>query len=152
MAVLAWSTDIKPTIIHNCFRHCKIRLEVTDAIPIDENELLDQAFVEELESQICQFRYSNPVDIRNLLNYPAEDEVAYVTDVYDVVNDQLSNASDDGGNADDDSQEHPSISLTEAHKMLQTLQLLWMQQEVDSQDFLPSLQHMKDIISKINVN
>lgn len=118
MAVPAWSTDIKPTTIHNCFRHCKIWSEATDAISIDENELLDQAVVEELESQICQFRYPNPMDIRNPLNYPAEDEVAYFPDVDDVVNDQLSNAADDGGNADDDSHEHPSLSSTEAQKML----------------------------------
>ncbi|OAE32351.1 hypothetical protein AXG93_3017s1210 [Marchantia polymorpha subsp. ruderalis] len=104
LAVPAWSTNIKPTTIHNCFRHGKIRSEPTDVIPIDKNELMDQAIVEELESQIFQFRYPNPMDIWNLLNYSAEDEVAYVQDVDDVVNDQLSNAADDGSNANDDSQ------------------------------------------------
>ncbi|OAE34529.1 hypothetical protein AXG93_1247s1000 [Marchantia polymorpha subsp. ruderalis] len=81
-----------------------------------------------------------------------QDEAAYVPDINDVVNDQLNNAADDGNNADYDSQEHPSISPTEAQKMLQTLQLLWMQQEVDSQDFPLSLQRMKDTISKMSVN
>ncbi|OAE19032.1 hypothetical protein AXG93_2839s1280 [Marchantia polymorpha subsp. ruderalis] len=63
---------------------------------------------------IQMFRYPNPTDIRNLLNYSAEDKVAYVPDVDDVINDQLSNVADDGGNADDHSQEYPSINPTEA--------------------------------------
>jgi hypothetical protein len=91
---------------------------------------MDHAVIEELELQICQFRYSNPMDIRNLLDYPDEQEVAFVPDIDDVVQAQLDLMS--GGNEtrevddEDDSHEHPEINPVNAHLMLQTLETFWL--------------------------
>ena len=117
---------------------------------------MDHAVIAELESQICQFHYSNPMDIRNLLDYPDEQEVAFVPDVDDVVQAQLGGMS--SGNEiveaddEDDNHEHPEINPVDAHLMLQTLKTFWPQQDEDSQEFIRSLQQMKNKINKIHVN
>ncbi len=49
---------------------------------------MDIEVIEDLESQIRQFHYHNPMDIRNLLNYPKEQVTAYTLDVDDVIEDQ----------------------------------------------------------------
>ena len=54
-------------------------------MPVEEEQLMDYVVIEYLELQICQFRYSNSLDIRNMLDCPDEHEVAFVPDVDDVV-------------------------------------------------------------------
>jgi hypothetical protein len=150
MAVPAWATEVKPKTIYNCFRHCNIRSELAGTMPVHQDECMDNCVVEEVVSQIRQFRYPNPMNIRTLLDNPAEQEVAFVPDIDDVLENQLTTGETD--DADDDSQEHPRIFPAEAHKMLQSLETFWMQQEADSQEFIRSLHRMKDKVSEIRVN
>ncbi|KAI9920157.1 hypothetical protein PsorP6_015799 [Peronosclerospora sorghi] len=85
MVVSAWQSDFKPSTIERCYLHCKIR---TPAQPIEEirpDELLDEQVVLDLESQICQFQYRNPMDIRNRLNYLDEDVTSYTPDLDDII-------------------------------------------------------------------
>ena len=96
------------------------------------------------------------MDIRNLFDYPDEQEVAFVSDVDDVVQAQLDGMS--SGNEiveaddEDDSHEHPEINPVDTHFMLQILKTFWLQQDEDSQEFIRSLQQMKNKINKIRVN
>jgi hypothetical protein len=76
--VAAWSMDVKPETIRNCFRHCRIHTTDADVTPVPEELLIDPEVIKDLKEQVQELRYRNPMDIRNLINYPAEHEVAYV--------------------------------------------------------------------------
>ena len=155
LVVSAWSTEVKAETIHNCFRHCKIRSEPTGVMLVEEEQLMDHVVIKEFDSQICQFRYANPMDIRNLLDYPIEQEVAFVPNVEDVVQAQLdgmSGGNDDEADDEDDRHEHPKINPVDVHLMLQTLETFWLHQDEDSQELICSLQQMNNKINKIRVN
>ena len=95
------------------------------------------------------------MDIHNLLNYPAEQVVAYIPNIYDVVDhrEKSSNiATEEADEGDDDSQKHSKIIPANAQKILQTLETFWMQQDEDSQEFVCTLQRMRDKIYKSRVN
>jgi hypothetical protein len=89
MAIRAWTYEVKPETIFNCFRHCKIRSTQEPVVDASEECPLDPKVIEDFELQIRQFHYHNPMDIRNLLNYPEEQVTAYTPDVDDVIEDQL---------------------------------------------------------------
>jgi hypothetical protein len=72
MPVRAWTYEVKSETIFNYFRHCKIRSTKEPVVDASEECPLDPIVIEDLESQIWQFHYHNPMDIRNLLNYPEE--------------------------------------------------------------------------------
>jgi hypothetical protein len=57
-----------------------------------------------------------------------------------------------GESPEDDSHEHPEINPVDAHLMLQTLETFWLQQDEVSQEFIRSLQQMKNKIYEIRVN
>jgi hypothetical protein len=88
MVVRAWTYEVKSETIFNCFRHCKIRSTKESVIGASEECPLDPKAIEDLESQIRQFHYHNLMDIKNLLNYPEEQVIAYTPNV-DVIEDQL---------------------------------------------------------------
>lgn len=148
MAVASWSDDVTATTIANCFRHCKIRSEPANTPEIQECQLIDQGVVEELQSQIRRFHYPCPMDIRNLLNYPAEQRVSYVPDIDDVIQNYEGHKDDE---EEDDSFELPQISPAEAQKMLQSLDVFWLQQEEDTQKFMIWLQQMKDRVCALQI-
>jgi len=78
IAVAAWSMDVKPETIRNCFCHCQIRTTDPDVTPVPEEPLIDPKVIKDLEEQVQELRYRNPMDIRNLIDYPGEHEVIYV--------------------------------------------------------------------------
>jgi hypothetical protein len=73
-AIAAWKQDVQSTTIKNCFQHCQLRSDATTTQEIEPPAEL----VAELEEQIRQFHYRNPMEIRNRLNYPDEETVASV--------------------------------------------------------------------------
>ena len=87
MAVMAWTSNVKPETIRNCFCHCKIRTENTAAQDISDEELIDNEVRQDLQSQVQQLGYQNPMTIRSLLNYPGEEVVAFVPTVDDLIKD-----------------------------------------------------------------
>jgi hypothetical protein len=93
MAIRAWTYEVKPKTIFNCFCHCKIRSTEEPIVDANEECPLDLEVIEDFKSQIRQFHYHNPMDIRNLLNYPEEQVTAYTPDVDDVIKDQLQDLS-----------------------------------------------------------
>jgi len=93
MVVRAWTYEVKLETIFNYFHHRKIRSIEEPIIDANEECPLDPEVIEDLESQIRQFHYHNPMDIKNLLNYPKEQVTAYTPDVDDVIKDQLQERS-----------------------------------------------------------
>ncbi len=89
MAIRAWTYEVKPKTIFNCFRHCKIRSTEEPIVDVSEESPLDPEVIKDLKLQIQQFHYHNPMDIKNLLNYPEEQVTTYTPDVDDVIEDQL---------------------------------------------------------------
>jgi hypothetical protein len=122
MVVQTWTYEVKPETIFNCFRQCKIRSTKELVVDASEECPLDPEIIEDLESQIWQFHYHNPMDIRNLLNYPEEQVAVYTPDVDDVIEDQLQEQSDlqveVNDDEADDSQELPVVSVTEVYRMV----------------------------------
>ena len=68
MVVVAWTFDVKPKTIANCFLHCKIRTVQRET----EGDIEDNGVMSELEQQIQNFHYKNHMDVNHLLNYPTE--------------------------------------------------------------------------------
>ncbi len=89
MVVWAWTYEVKPETIFNCSRHYKIRSTKEPVIDASEDCRLDPEVIKDLESQVRQFHYHNPMDIKNLLNYPKEQVTTYTPDVDNVIEDQL---------------------------------------------------------------
>jgi hypothetical protein len=147
IAVAAWSMDVKPETICNCFRHCRIRTTDADVTPVPEEPLIDPEVIKDLEEQVQELRYRNPMDIRNLIDYPAEREVAYVPTEEEIVQDLSTNLVPEDEVEADDSQESIPVKATEALQCASLLQQFWMQQDIVDHEMLAAIQIIKDKIS-----
>jgi len=112
--------------------------------------------VPELEEQIRQFHYRNPMEIHNLLNYPDEETVVSVPtddDIIEAIIEQFqpSPLPADNDN-DDDSQELPVVTSREASEMLSKLQLFWTQQKDSYPAFVDSIVKMNDRVRHLHQN
>jgi len=96
-----------------------------------EDNLVDHKVITDLQSQIQRFRYRNPMDIRNLLNYPEEQIASYTLDLDSIIEDHLEEA----GLAlvmheeEDDSKEVLAMSAADASEILDKLVIFFMQQQ-----------------------
>lgn len=50
--------------------------------------------MDEIGSQIKEFQYPNPMDIRNLIDYPTKQEVGYISTEEDIIGDLLKTSDD----------------------------------------------------------
>jgi hypothetical protein len=114
IAVAVWSMDVKPETIRNCFRHCRIRTTDADVTPVPEESLIDPEVIKDLEEQVEELWYRNPMDIRNLINYPVECKVAYVLTQEEIVQDLSTNHVPEDEVEADNSQESIPVKATEA--------------------------------------
>lgn len=154
MVVPAWRSDVKPSTIERCYLHCNIRTHGQPVDNISADDLVDEQVILDLQSQICQFKYRNPMDVRNLLNYPDEDVTSYTPDLDDIIENHLQEESTSSGqdiDEDDDSQEVPVVTAVEAYKMVESLERFWMQQSDSNISFIASLQKMKDSVSMLRI-
>ncbi len=151
-AVAVWKQDVQSTTINNCFQHCQFRLDATTTQEIEPPAEL----VAELEEQIRQFYYRNPMEIRNLLNYLDKEIVASVPTNDDIIKaiieqfepSPLPADNDDG----DDSQELPVVTSGEASEMLSKLHLFWTQQKDNYPAFVDSIVKMNDRVCHLHQN
>ncbi len=148
IVVAAWSMDVKPEIIRNCFCHCQIRTTDADVTSVLEEPLIDPKVIKDLEEQVQELRYRNPMDIRNLIDYPGEHEVIYVLTQEEIVQDLSTNPVPDNEVEADDSQESIPVKATEALQCASLLQQFWMQQDIVNHEMLAGIQTVKD---KINI-
>ncbi|KAH8936173.1 hypothetical protein BDL97_17G070500 [Sphagnum fallax] len=125
--------DVKLETIHNCFRHCRIRTTDVDVTPVPEEPLIDPEVIKDLEEQVQELRYRNQMDIRNLIDYPAEREVAYVSTQEEIVQNLSTNlVLEDEVEADNSQESIPQF---------------WMQQDIVDHEMLAAIQTVKDKIS-----
>lgn len=61
-------------------------------------------------------------------------------------------ASAGADEADDENLEQPKVMLVDAYRMLEMMEIFWLQLDEDSQDFICMLSYMKNKVSKICVN
>jgi len=145
---------VKSKKIFNYFRHCKIRSTEEPVVDASEECPLDLEVIEDLKSQIRQFHYHNPMDIRNLLNYLEEQVIANTPNVDDVIKDQLQERSglqvEVNNDEADDSHELLIVSVVETYRMVEMLERFWMQQDNLGIPFVAASQKsMKDSVSMI---
>ncbi len=147
IAVVAWSMDVKPKTICNCFHHCWIRIADADVTSVLEEPLINPKVIKDLEEQVQELRYWNPMDIRNLIDYPAERKVAYVPIQEEIVQDLSTNPVPEDEVEADDNQESIPVKATEALQCASLLQQFWMQQDIVDHEMLAGIQTVKDKIS-----
>jgi hypothetical protein len=153
LAVPAWVEDVSPATIANCFCHCKIR--TSDIIHTQQGEVgPPTALIQELQHQVAQLPYGNPMDICNLLNYPEENNYMVASNDEDITNhiiEELRPQQDEDAASDnDDSVEPPKINTRQAQEYLEGLTLFWMQQKESCHEFSESLKEQKEVV-KINM-
>jgi hypothetical protein len=122
IAVAAWSMDVKPETIRNCFRHCRICTTNADVTPIPEEPLINPEVIKDLEEQVQELRYQNLMDIRNLIDYPTERKVAYVPTQEEIVQDLSTNPVPEDEVEADNSQESIPVKATKALQCASLLQ------------------------------
>ncbi len=126
LTVPAWVEDVSPATIANCFRHCKIR--TNDIVHTQQGEVgPPTALIQELQHQVAQLPYGNPMDIRNLLNYQEENNYMVASNDEDITNyiiEELRPQKDENATSDNDnSVEPPKISTCQAQEYLEGLTL-----------------------------
>jgi len=148
LAVLAWVEDVSPATIANCFRHCKIW--TNDIIHTQQREVgLPTALIQELQHQVAQLPYVNPMDILNLLNYMV---VSNDEDITNRIIEELRPQQDEDAASDnDDNVESPKINTCQAQEYLEGVTLFWMQQKESYHEFSESLKEQKEAMKKISM-
>jgi hypothetical protein len=70
--------------------------------------------IKDLEEQVQELQYRNPMDIHNLIDYLAEREIAYVLTQEEIVQDLSTNHVPEDEVEADDSQESIPVKATKA--------------------------------------
>ncbi|KAI0999363.1 hypothetical protein K3495_g8832 [Podosphaera aphanis] len=149
-AAAAWQVAVKQQTIANCYLHCKNKASEFEVAEEGDDEIGDQELLRELEDQVRRLHYENPMDIRNLLNYPASQAVAYTLTEEEIVQ-ELREPADLADDDDDDSMELPKITAKEAIKMMEKLELFWLQQSNNQEGNLALLLKLKDAAANIHI-
>jgi hypothetical protein len=95
------------------------------------------------------------MDIRNLFNYPEENNYMVASNDEDITNriiKELRPQQDEDTSSDNDnSVEPPKINTRQAQEYLKGLTLFWMQQKESYHEFSESLKEQKETMKKINM-
>ncbi|XP_065874733.1 CENP-B homolog protein 2-like [Euphorbia lathyris] len=148
-AVAAWSIDVKPQTIANCFKHCKIKTFDADEEQVDkEIEEENKRVMGNLGAQIKELHYYNVMDINEFFDHPSEQQVTYTLSDEEIVA-AIRQSEQEDNSMDDDSVEIEKISSQEAFNMLEKLEAFWIQQESVHASELLSTRKLKDVIANI---
>jgi hypothetical protein len=95
------------------------------------------------------------MDIRNLLNYPQENNYMVASNDEDITNhiiEELRPQQDEDAASDnDDGVEPPKISTRQVQEYLEGLTLFWMHQKESYHEFSESLKEQKEAMKKISM-
>lgn len=155
MLVEAWEKDVKHSIIANCFHYCKIK-STTLQVDVTEDMLEDTDVMVKLKKQVHQLSYSSPMDINDLLNYPREDEVAYVPTELEIVEAIGSHSEESEGQKaassedfEDDSEELPKIKPNEVINMLSQCEGFFLQQNDTQEENIKKIRELIFVVQGI---
>ncbi|TYJ49448.1 hypothetical protein E1A91_A01G134100v1 [Gossypium mustelinum] len=123
-----WNIDVKPTIIANCFRHCKIRFE--EDMPL-EQEIGDVEGIHKL---------------KETLNYPSETESLIESSMDEEIIQGVMDVSADDEQDLDDSSVLPHVSPKKAFLAVDTLKNYLIQHDKNIPDLIYALLKFKDEI------
>lgn len=141
LAVSAWR-NVKQESIANCFRHCKLR----SANPTGSNGLNDVNSgedIRELENLIEGMHYRQKMNVKELLDYPGENNECYgVQSVEEIVADTVQNPVDD--EVDDDSVALEPVTRKEALQAATTIHNFLLQYENTVPQLLSAIGRLKD--------
>lgn len=127
LVVEAWKEDVKPETVANCFRHYKICSLTQDESNVPEMEP-ESTLINEIGFHIMEFRYPSSMYNRNFIDYPAKQEVGYIS-MEEYIIEDLVWTNDDNFALEytpeeaDDSIEKPMIKPKERVQAAQTLTL-----------------------------
>ncbi|KAK5813182.1 hypothetical protein PVK06_028630 [Gossypium arboreum] len=138
-----WNIDVKPTIIANCFRHCKIRFE--EDMPL-EQEIGDVEGIHKLKEVISYLHYRNAMDVEQTLNYPSETESLIESSMDEEIIQGVMDVSADDEQDLDDSSILPHVSPKKAFLAVDTLKNYLIQHEKNIPDLIYALLKVKDEI------
>lgn len=111
------------------------------------NRLLwQQMIIKNEESQIRQFGYNNPMNIQNLLNFPDETVIKYLSDQDKIIQDHFPTEANTTTVDEDDSEALLLILAAEVQRMIQALETFWMQHTDTKDHFIRTLQQTRDKI------
>jgi DDE superfamily endonuclease len=144
--ISAWNNDVKAKTIYHCFLHCKIRTQTEDDPDINNNLIEIPEDINDLANQINELRYRNPMDVQELLNQLDENEIAEIPtddDIIEMVKENMKENNENNEFNDDDTIERPKITYNEATNILNTLELFFLQQDEDCNQFLKYIEIQK---------
>ncbi|KAL6541699.1 hypothetical protein OROGR_011185 [Orobanche gracilis] len=125
-AVAAWSIDVKPRTIENCFKHCKIwTVEVDELQVAKEMDEENQKLLKELKSQVKDLHYTNEMEMDIFLNHPNEQQIVYTLTDEEII--EGVRQENEENNPNDDSIEVQKVSCEEALSLLDKLEMFWVQ-------------------------
>ncbi|KAF5195053.1 hypothetical protein FRX31_015359 [Thalictrum thalictroides] len=122
-------------------------------MPLAEDQCLEKSALQEVEVQLLELgrklRYLNPMDVRNLLNYPEESNAHYIPGDEEIIenvreenNVSVQCSAFENNNELDDSEELPQISISQALDSMKMVELCLLQQN----DISPAMfTHVKQI-------
>uniref|UniRef100_M4B569 DDE-1 domain-containing protein n=1 Tax=Hyaloperonospora arabidopsidis (strain Emoy2) TaxID=559515 RepID=M4B569_HYAAE len=125
LAHAAWTLDVQPECIRNCFTNCKLRTSDMDNAA-NANVGVPQAVAADLQGQVQQL-YRNPMSIGFLLNNSDEEQVSNTpTDAEVLESVQLPESARGSYSKEDDSVTAPPVPLRNTASMLAELKTFWL--------------------------
>ena len=146
LAISAWTTDVQPSTIANCFRHC-ILWSTFDINSENLNQESDNGGIHQLRVMIEELNYRNTMDVEYLLNYPGESEATseLLTDEQ-LIEEIMRNDKDD--EVEDNSSTLEPVSRNEAILATITLNNFLLQYKNTIPELLNALRKVTDEIER----
>ncbi|MBA0852441.1 hypothetical protein Goshw_005385 [Gossypium schwendimanii] len=118
--------DVKPTIIANYFRHCKIQFDEDMHL---KQEIDDVEGIHKLKEVISDLHYRNAMDVEQILNYPSENESLVDSTLDEEIIQGVMDVPADDEQDPDESSVLPHVSPKKAFLGVDTLKNYLIQHE-----------------------
>lgn len=150
LAISAWEA-VSPTTIANCFRHCGIMGEGVTDDRLEEPEL-DPDVLGEIQNQIQQLQYKDPMNISEFVSPEGENlSLELISEDQIIANLSSLSANATEQDTEDDSVEIPIISDREAENALQIVERYLLQQDSDHFKDLKAIRSIRNSVAGCRV-